>query len=78
MFIVTYTYKVPKNKLDQYLDLERRAKKVYSRHGCISYEVFMGDDDWCLEINRFRNKEHYESVKNSVDTNPYVKNSGQS
>jgi len=48
LFVVTYVYKVPQNKVDQYLDIQRRVKKVYSRHGCTGYEVFKGEDDLWL------------------------------
>ncbi|MDH5495708.1 MAG: hypothetical protein OEY24_08435 [Candidatus Bathyarchaeota archaeon] len=72
MFIVTYTYKVSKNKVDQYLDIERRAKKVYLKHGCIGYEVFKSDNGWFLEINRFINAEHYENVEKSVGSDPEI------
>jgi len=51
MFIVTYFYNVLKNKVGQFLDIKRRAKKVYFRHGCMDYEIFRSDNDRCLEIN---------------------------
>ncbi len=74
LFIVTYAYKVPENRIDQYLDIERRAKKVYFRHGCIGYEVFKSDDGWLLEINKFKDRQHYENVKKSVDLDPEIEN----
>jgi len=72
LFVMTYVYKVPQNKVDQYLDIQRRVKKVYSRHGCTEYEVFKGDDELWLEINRFKDREHYENVEKSVDLDPEI------
>ena len=72
MYIETYTYKVPKDKIDQYLDIQRRTKEVYLRYGCIAYEIFRSDDGWCLEISRFKDREHYENVTKSVDLEPEI------
>lgn len=72
MFIETYAYKVPKNNVDQYFDIQRRTKQVYLRYGCTAYEVFKSDDDWCLEICRFNDREHYENVTKSVDLDPEI------
>ena len=72
MFVVIYVYKVRQNKVDRYLDIQRRVKKVYSRHGCTGYEVFKGDDDLWLEINRFKDREYYENVEKSVDLDPEI------
>lgn len=72
LFIETYAYKVPKNRVDQYLDIQRRTKEVYLRYGCIAYEVFRSDDDWCLEITTFKDREHYENVTKSVDMDPKI------
>jgi len=72
LLIETYTYKVPKNKIDRYLDIQRRVRRIYLRHGCLGYEVFKGDDEYWLEINKFKSKEHYENVKNYVDVDPEI------
>ena len=73
MFIVTYFYNVLKigpiiwdflkNKVRQFLDIKRRAKKVYFRHGCMDYEIFRSDNDsaWRLIDSEAKNtmvKEH--------------------
>jgi len=73
LFIETYAYKVPKSRIDQYLDIQRRTKEVYLRYGCLSYEVFRSDDDLCLEINRFADRKHYENVTKSVDLDLKIK-----
>lgn len=64
---------MPKDKIDQYLDIQRRTKEVYVKYGCLAYEVFKTDDDWCLEISRFRDREHYERVTKSADMDPNIK-----
>ena len=64
---------MPKDKVDQYLDIQRRTKEVYVRCGCIAYEVFTSDDDWCLEISRFKDRKHYENVTKSVDLDPKIR-----
>lgn len=73
MYIETYAYKVPEDKIDQYLDIQRRTKEIYLRYGCIAYEVFQTDDDWCLEISRFKDRKHYENVTRHVDLDPKIK-----
>jgi hypothetical protein len=72
LFIVTYAYKVPKNRVDRYLDIQRRTRKVYFRYGCTGYEVFKGDNNCWLEINKFKDREHYENIKKSVDVDPEI------
>ena len=72
LFIVTYAYEVPENRIDRCLDIQNRTKKVYLKHGCTAYEVFKSDDDWWLEIDKFRDKKHYEKVKESVDKDPEI------
>jgi len=72
LFIETYTYEVPKNKVNRYLDIQKRTKKVYLRHGTLAYEVFKSDDDWFLEISRFEDRDHYENVERSVDSDPEI------
>jgi len=72
LFIVNYTYKVPENRIDRYLDIQRRTRKVYFGHGCIGYEVFKGDNDCWLEINKFKDREHYENIEKSVDADPEI------
>jgi len=63
---------VPENRVDRYLNIQRRTKKIYLRHGCKGYEVFKSDDDLWLEINKFKDREHYENVKKSVDLDPEI------
>ena len=72
LLVETYAYKVPRIMADRYLDIQRRTKDVYLRYGCIDYEVFKSDDDWCLEVCRFKDRKHYEDVMKSVDLDPEI------
>ena len=72
LFIETYTYEVPEDRVGEYLDIQRRVRKIYLRYGCFGYEVFKGDNDHWLEINKFKDREHYENVKKSVDLDPEI------
>lgn len=72
LFIETHTYNVVENRIDRYLDIQRRVRKIYFRYGCLGYEVFKGADDNWLEINKYKDREHYENVKNSVDLDPEI------
>jgi quinol monooxygenase YgiN len=69
MYIVTYSYKVPKGKAKSYLDLHKKVKAVYLKHGCLSYEVLEvaeKDGEW-MEIGRFESKSHFKRVVARVD-----------
>ncbi|MFQ6002791.1 MAG: hypothetical protein ACE5KJ_03510 [Candidatus Zixiibacteriota bacterium] len=74
MFIVTYSYKVPKNKVRPYLNLQRRVKAIYLRCGCLSYEVFQKDekDEEWMEIEKFGNKSHFKKVLAQMDKDPEI------
>ncbi|KPL01000.1 MAG: hypothetical protein AMJ91_02060 [candidate division Zixibacteria bacterium SM23_73_3] len=74
MFIVIYSYKVPKNKIKEYLDLQKEVRAIYLKHGCLSYEVFekfQKDEEW-LEIGKFENKSHFKKVGARVDKDPKI------
>ncbi len=74
MFIVTYSCKVPKSKTRPYLDLQKEVKKIYIKHGCLSYEVFeksQESEEW-LEIGRFESKSHFKKVVARVDRDPKI------
>lgn len=73
MFIVTYAYEMSDNNVDRYLDVQKRTKNLYLKHGCLGYEIFKeADSDSWLEINRFRDSMHYESVEKSVEKDPEI------
>ncbi len=74
MYIVTYRYKVPSNMRKRYLELMRKTAELYAKYGCLGCEVLEDAQhrgDW-LEINRFRNKEHYQKVDAAVDEDPEI------
>ena len=74
MLIVTYRCSVPKSKAKAYLDLQKEVKKIYMKHGCLSYEVFEKsekDEEW-LEIGRFESKSHFRKVVARVDKDPRI------
>jgi len=69
MFIVTYSYKVPKTKIRPYLNLQKEVQAIYLKHGCLSYEVFEKvekDGEW-TEIGKFKNRSHFKKVVTRVD-----------
>lgn len=74
MFIVTYSYKVPKDKTKSYLDLQKEVKSIYLKHGWLSYEVLEKAEkngEW-LEIGRFKNQSHFKKVVTQVDKDPEI------
>jgi len=74
MFIVTYSYTVPKSKLRQYLNLQKEVKAIYLKRGCLSYEIFekaQKDGEW-MEIEKFENKDHFKKVITRVDKDPRI------
>jgi quinol monooxygenase YgiN len=74
MFIVTYSYKVPKNRIRSYLSLQKKVKGIYLKYGCLSYEVFekaQKDGEW-MEIEKFENKGHFKKVIARVDKDPQI------
>ena len=72
MFVVTYAYEVPENEVNRYLGIQKRVKGIYVNYGCIGYEVLKSSDDCWLEINKFKDREHYETVKKSIDADPEI------
>ena len=74
MFIVTYSYKVPKSKIRSYLNLQKKVKAIYLKHGCLSYEIFekaQKDGEW-MEIEKFENKSHFKKVVARVEKDPKI------
>lgn len=74
MYIVTYSYKVPKDEIKSYLDLHKKVKSIYLKHGCLSYEIFENsqkDGEW-LEMGKFENRSHFKKVVTRVDKDPKI------
>lgn len=64
LFVVVYHYQVPMEKTKEYIMLEKQATKIYIEHGCLGVEIYRNAKDprlW-MEINRFRDREHYNEV----------------
>ncbi len=40
MFIVTYRYKLPPDKIKQYIAIEQKATQIYLEHGCQGVEIY--------------------------------------
>jgi len=69
LFVVVYHYQVPMEKTKQYIMLEKQATKIYMEHGCLGVEIYRDAKDprrW-MEINRFRDREHYNEVIGAVE-----------
>jgi len=72
VFVVVYNYMVPIDKTKRYIVLEKQAIKVYIEHGCLGVEIYRDAKDprrW-MEINRFRDRQHYNEVIAAVDGDP--------
>ena len=75
MFAVIYNYNVPIEKTKQYIILEKQAIKVYMEHGCLGVEIYRDAKAprcW-MEINRFRDRQHYNEVIKAVDEDTRIK-----
>jgi hypothetical protein len=54
--------------------LEKQAIEAYMDHGCLGVEIYRDANDphcW-MEINRFRDKQHYKNVVTAVEDDPRV------
>lgn len=74
MFVVVYTYVVPVDKTKQYIVLEKQAIQVYMEHDCQGVEIYRDARDprrW-MEINRFKDRQHYNEVIAAVDSDPRI------
>jgi len=75
LFVVVYNYNVPIEKTKHYIMLEKQAINVYMEHGCLGVEIYRDTKDprcW-MEINRFRDKQHYNEVIGAVDEDPRIR-----
>jgi len=74
MFIVTYTYRVPFGRKDEYLQVQKGAKALYAKYGCTGYEVYeeIGTAGHCMEVIYFESDEHYQKVRQQVDADPQI------
>ncbi|HEX9916392.1 MAG TPA: hypothetical protein VGB16_01525 [candidate division Zixibacteria bacterium] len=74
MFIITYTYRVPFGRKDEFLEVQKQAKSLYARYGCSGYEVYeeKGSSGFCMEVIYFESEEHYQKVRQQVDADPQI------
>ena len=75
LFVVTYQYMMPTEKTKQYIMLEMKAIEIYLEHGCLGVEIYRDAKDprkW-MELNRYKDREHYNEVTASVDADPRLK-----
>jgi quinol monooxygenase YgiN len=69
MFVAIYHYMMPPEKSKEYIVLEKKAIRIYKEHGCLDVEIYRNAKDprrW-MEINRYKNREHYNEVVTAVD-----------
>lgn len=69
VYIVVYHYKIPIDKTIEYFKLEKKAIEAYLENGCVKVEIYRDAEDpqrW-MEINRFRDREHYQRVASTLD-----------
>lgn len=74
MFIVVYNLRVPLDRAARYIQVEREMAGIYSEHGCLGVEIYrdaVDPENW-MELYRFRDREHYEEVVNSVGKDPRI------
>ena len=69
MYVAVYHYRVNKEKTEQFVMLEKKAIEIYLEHGCLGVEIYRDAKDsgrW-MEINRYRDRGHYEEVAAAVE-----------
>ena len=74
VYIVVYHYKIPIDKTIDYFKLEKKAIEAYLENGCVNVEIYRDSEDpqkW-MEINRFRDKEHYQQVASTLNDDPRI------
>ena len=74
VYIVVYHYKIPVDKTIAYFKLEKKAIEAYLENGCVKVEIYRDSEDpqrW-MEINRFRDKEHYLQVSSTLQSDPRI------
>lgn len=75
MFVVVYHFKVPPERAKEYVMLEKRAMEVCLEHGCLGVEIYRDVENpthW-MEINRFKNREHYLEVMKAVERDSRIR-----
>ena len=75
MFVAIYKYTMPDDKTKKYVDLEKQAIQIYQEHGCLGVEIYRDAQDprkW-MEINRYKDRAHFNEVMEAVDRDPKIR-----
>ena len=74
MFVVVYQYKVPIDKTNEYIKLEKQAIKIYLEYGCEDVQILRDakkPNRW-MEINRFQDLKTYQKVIKKMNEDPRI------
>lgn len=66
---------MPADKTKKYVDLEKQAIQIYMQHGCLGVEIYRDAQDpgkW-MEINRYKDRAHFNEVMEAVDSDPKIR-----
>jgi hypothetical protein len=72
VFVVVYNYKIPAEKTRDYINLEKKAIKIYLEYGCDDVQIFRDakkPNQW-MEINKFKDLQRYQNVIAKVNKDP--------
>jgi quinol monooxygenase YgiN len=74
LFVSVYNYSIPSAKVKEFINLEKKAIKIYLEKGCSGIELYreMKDNSRWLEINRFQDIEHYNEIIKLVNSDPHI------
>jgi quinol monooxygenase YgiN len=76
LFVVTYRYRLPIDKIRDFISIEQEAIQIYLEHGCLGVEIYRDEKDprYWMEINKFLDKEHYDRFTSKVNEDPRIAN----
>jgi hypothetical protein len=69
MFVIVYRYKIPLEKTNDFINLEKRAIKIYLEYGCTDVQIYRNSNisnRW-MEVNFFKDYETYQQVIEKVN-----------
>ena len=75
MFVAIYKYSMPADRTKKYVEIEKQAIQIYLRHGCLGVEIYRDAEDprrW-MEINRYKDRAHYNEVVAAVEGDPNIR-----
>jgi quinol monooxygenase YgiN len=68
-FVIVYNYKIPSDKTNEYITLEKQAIQIYLEYGCKEVQIYRDakkPNRW-MEINLFDDQETYQRVIEKVN-----------